>query len=431
VATSRSSDRDVIIARRALFVAATLSVLSGSARAELPKKPECKRDAPASAAEEEEAKLLARDGLELAAKGLDDEALYRLERAFEMFPHPKLALLVARQQQKLSMPNQVIVWASAALDCGLEAAERREAEELVTRTKASSGEIELRVQTRDPGQEQYVNGAEIDPDGKTEIQRAELDQEVIDPLGKLYVTPGRHVLVVTDNFYRRVTLEFEIAAGDSRVLDVELEPAIRPQVCLQPLVCLQPCLQPPPPPERRPRSGFILDFGLLGLFDLDQDDYSNHGFGGVLGLGLSLPLGDDVVRAYVGVEGSPAKLRSGTLLPFGGRIEAAVPMGILTLGLGVTGGYASASADPSGDGTLRPVNSPFVEPYFQVDVWVSQRVALGFRDGVLFTKQASASDEAFRLGFLRAGIFFRYAFAGEDEEIQSARRSARMPPHGW
>lgn len=432
-----SSDRDIIRARRALFIAAALSTLSGTTRAELPKKPECKREEPVSAEREEEAKSFAREGIQLSQQGLHDEALFRFQRAFELLPHPKVALLAAKESQVLGAPNDAIIWLNAALECGLDGDDRSEAERLIESTKAASGEIELRFQTLDPGNETYIDGAEVDPNGKTLVETASLDEKVIDPNGKIYVTPGKHVLDIQDNHYRHVIIQFEIAAGESRIIDINLEAAVLPRVCLSPLPCLQP---PPPPPDPRERARLILDVGALGLIDLTRDEYQNHGLGGALGLGLSIPLSRRGLRTFIGLEAGPSKLRSGMFLPLGVRLEAAIPMGrMASIGFGVQGGWVVVSGDDSTDDTFRPRSSAFVEPYLPVDAWFGDHVGIQLRPGLVFSQQKSVSDEAFRLGFYRVGVFFRYAFGSSDDEYEvqaGARKSplasaARMSNHGW
>lgn len=408
-------------------MAAALTTLSGAARAEPPKKPECKREQPVGAEEEDEAKSLARDGIELSQKGLHDEAQDRLQRAFELMPHPKLALLVAEESLILGAPNDAILWANAALECGLEDKDRVDAESFIASTKAGSGEIELRIQN-ERGDEKYIDGDQVDPNGTTLVEIAKLDENVIDPSGKIYVTPGKHTLDIQDNFYRHVTVAIEIAAGESQIIDIHLQPAVVPRVCLSPL----PCLQPPPPPDPREQQRLILDVGALGLIDLDRDDYRNHGFGGALGLGISIPLSRRGLRTFIGLEASPSKLRSGLFLPLGGRLEAAVPVGNASIGLGVQGGWVVVSGDDPTDETHRPVRSAFVEPYLPIDLWLGEHTGIQLRQGIVFSQQESVSDAAFRLGFFRTGVFFRYAFGSSQDEYDSqVSRAARMPSHGW
>lgn len=422
-----SRDGDIIRSRRALFIAAALSALSGAARAAPPKKPECKREEPASAEDEKRAEKTAKFARELALGGRHALAAGQFGRAFELTADANLALLAAKEWQVVGSPNEVIVWASAALECGLEGDARVEAVTLLASTKAAAAEIELRITQRPAGNEKYVDGQPVAPNEKTIVESVLLDRTEIDPAARIYVTPGSHDIEVHDNQHQPIVVSFEIAAGESRVIDVELPPPSVPRPCLQPPYDEEFLRRPIDP--RRPQSRLILDLGALVLVDVDGDDYGNHGLGGAFGFGLSIPLSRDGLRTFIGLEASPSKLRSGLFLPLAARIEAAVPFGSASIGLGLQAGYVVASEEHPTDDTKRPMTSPFLEPYLPIDFWVSDRIGIQLRPGVVFSQQESVSDEAFRLGFFRVGIFLRYAFGSNESPLE--RAASRMQSHGW
>jgi hypothetical protein len=423
-------DREVVQARRALFVAAALSTLTTAVRATPPPKPECSRDTEPTKEEREIARQLYQLAKDLIQAGRHEEALENSTRAFHTLPNPILAMQIATIHRALRHSQEALIWYQAALDCGLDENLKPKLEADVEAVKAESGRIEVQFQPADPGGQTHANGAEIDSAGTTFVGEVLLDGRAVDVSEPIYLAPGEHQLVATNPEGLRSAVTFEISAGESKIIEIDLPPPLAPHVCLQPL----PCLQPPPPEERllNPRR-FNLDLGGLVALDMDRDEFQNTGFGGQLAFAFSFPLGGSGLRSAIGIEGSPTNLRSGFFMPAGVHLEALAPFARrLTTGLGVAGGHAFADGNRSDDETWRPVSGPWIEAYAPFDMRIGSRVGIGIRPGILFSRQESVSDERFGLSFLRIGVFLRYSFSAacdrnhdsecRDEEPLAARR---------
>jgi hypothetical protein len=378
------TDRQTILARRAMFLASAISGIATRAGAE----PACPPERAPTPDELATARELFESAKQSSERGDFDDAIRRLEEAHELTGNPRVLVTLAQVELTAGDLARAHRHARSALACDLGPA-RDVASKIVEETEPKIARLAI---VTEPA------GAELTLDGDV-VATTPLDDALI-------VNPGRHQLVVRwPALDVSMTQVVKVAAGERR--DIQLTaPPVDP--CLdEPCVCLQPCLEPPLERKRRPRFGVGL--GPSAWLDAMDDGFSNPGFGGRAEFFFDFPL-SEIFTVRLALATMPAKLESGTLVPIGLDATALLTPRPLIVGLSNSYGYAIAGDD--GDPTQRRVarSGIFLLPELLLGVELSERFTLEARGGPFFSVHETADDQAFRLGWFSAGAFLTYSF---------------------
>lgn len=398
------TDRDAILARRALFVGAALASIAPGARATDRCRPSEPTEADRSASEDHVQRAVR------AAEQRDfDGAHAELTRAYELSPSPRLALQLARAARAAGNAVALARALERYVACSDDEQTRERARAQLSEIASTLGVIEVRAPAE----------SEVTLDGV--VLSAEVRAYT------LFVTPGEHELVISDGRGSRRT-QVSVGAGERQVIEVEAPPDCdaEPALCMpclsqvtcddDPALCM-PCLSPPPPEQWVRQAHLTLEAGYALHLDSSREE-SDDGVGHGLWLApmLNLPLGD-VSSLGLGAYLAPAWTPDGDFLRFGPDARARVGGANWAAGVGVRGGWLALLRDEPRAGRSRPVSGWNVEPYLDLmALRVFERVTAGLRASLLLSREASRDAERFGLSHVTTGVWIGYAFGRDCDE---------------
>lgn len=395
-------DREAILARRALFVAAALGGLATPSRAqEATTDPAaCPPRRPVSEADRAAAKALFEQGRVATETAEHAQAVELFRQAYQLSGIPKLLLHLAEAEARSGDVGAAYGHLEQLVRCSDDAHEQSEAK---TRLEA------LAAQTSLVSIEGGAPGSSVEVDGKVVGTL---------PLGTpIRLSAGRHEIgIASDACEGRASQEVELLPAEART--------IRLDALCEPRVCLQPCLSPPPPPPPSSLPRFGAGVGPLGMLGVQRDAAEPRGaFGARAEAFYAMPFGDSFALR-LGVALLPAGNREGALVPTGADLGAVLSPGPLRVGVGVTSGWTFSTFERSSDATWRPRPSIFVHPYLQpLGVRATDQVEVGTHLGLLVGTWATATAERFRPGWVTTSVWLR-VYVGErdhDDEDVAAR----------
>ncbi len=385
-----STDRDLVLARRAFFVSAALAGISAGARAEEAPKAEC---TPKEASESDlvTARALHQEASTAFEARAFDEAARALEEAWRLTGRAKLLYDLARAEEAGGDLPRAANHVREFLACAPEDDPNRDkGSELLARLERQVGQIRIVG---------LPEAANVRVDGQDATLRAKQ--------GALSVTAGRHEILAEDTRGNQFYEGIEVAPGT--VTDVTIgtleDPCIRePDLC-------RPCLEPLPPPEipsvRQAHVAIALGYALHYDLDRDKDDRAGHGLW--IEPELVVPLARWSSLA-LGVYAAPTRTADGNIAAFGADGRLGIELGSWGFGAGVRGGWLSASIDRPRDATYVSSSGAVVEPYLDVAVVrLTERVSLGARWSLVVAHQRNADDERFATSYFTSGLWLGLA----------------------
>lgn len=379
------TDRQTILARRAMFLASALSSVASRATAE----PACPPPRTPTPDEIMTARVLFDAAKESTKAGEYEEAMVRLEESLALTSNPLVLVTLAQVARLANDHARAHRAATTALACGVEA----EASEVARNIAAESEPKIARVAIQTTPE-----GAELTVDGKLE-GTTPLDEPLV-------VNPGRIELVVRwPSLEVSMTQVVQVEAGEHREVRLQAPPV---DPCVhEPCVCLQPCLEPPLERLRRPRFGAGL--GASAWLDAIDDGEDNGGFGARAQFFFDFPLGE-LATTRLALAALPARVERGTLVPIGLELSGFVTPRPLVVGLSYAYGYAIADddGDPATERVAR--SGVFMNPELVLGVELSERFTLTARGGPFLSVHETRNEGAFRLGWFTTGVFLSYAF---------------------
>lgn len=371
-------DREVILARRAMFVASALSGFVGS-RALAQPAIACPDKAP-SADELAMARELFNQGVERSNSGDFAAALERLEKAHTLAPHPKLSVSIAQIAEQTEDWALAFNHARLALSCDPEklGEGRERAEAILQRAETKIARLTL---------QSSPEGAEIEVDGQS-AGTTPLTEPLI-------LNRGRHTITARwPGTGAAVSHSVELAEGEKRALQLEAPP----DDCLrEPCVCLQPCLEPP---LTEPRNRFGVGLGYTAFVDTLENGNTGHGVNARAFYELAL---SESVVLRLGLGATPAFIPDGSLIPVGVDLAFLFKPGPVVVGPELSTGYLFADDDVAR-------SSPFMNPKLVLGYALSEQVVVGAQIGPFWSVHELEGGDAVRPGWLSAGAFLSYAF---------------------
>lgn len=393
-----ATDREVIFARRALFVASALAGLARPGKADpAPVEPtpsDCSPPRQPNPQERELAKQLYLEGR--AKLDADDvaSAVDAFRRAYELAPLPRLLVLLADAELKLGDLAAAERHLDELVRCATEPQLLTSAQTLREQLDAVSGRVTI---------EGGPPGSALQIDGK--------DAGTLPLDAPLRLAAGAHELALIGECEAQT--RFELGAGETRTL--ELDPRCEPRVCLSP--CLSP--PPPPPPSSLPR--FALGAGALNYVSPPRDAEPRILLGARVDVSYAAPLGNSLAL-QLGIAFLPAISDAGGLFPLGVDLAAVATAGPLRIGVGVTSGWLWSSVNDSDDSVRHPRSSVFVHPYLQpLGFRPSEHIEAGLHVGVMLSQWRGSDGDTFRPGFVTTGLWLRYYFGTVSENQDFAR----------
>jgi tetratricopeptide (TPR) repeat protein len=166
----------------------------------------------ASAKDKAAARALLREGTRLFSKGKHQDALDRFNRAYALFPSPKLLYNIAQANRELGHPVEALAAFEGFLaqvdkpPARLAADVRRSVAEL----QAQLGELQIQVD---------VTGAEVSLDGKP-LGVAPLSDSV-------WVTPGAHEIAARKDGFLPAKKAVDARAGGAEQVAIKLPPLMK------------------------------------------------------------------------------------------------------------------------------------------------------------------------------------------------------------
>jgi hypothetical protein len=254
--------RDMILSRRAKFVAAALAATTlaaadggvlgdastdgapatdaGADATAAPIAPRPTLPAPRpldgiSESERAAARELARSATSLLSQKLYRDAVLRLRQAYVLYPHPRLLLPLADACEGVGSPT-----------CAVEALSRYLAQEGAQLPDAKRVEIERRVAALRETFASVVITTNA-RDGEVTLDGERIASESLG--APLLVDPGEHVIDGSVHGSRHMRIVVALPAGGQREVMLDLTQGVL-SPCLSPMPCLtppMPCLQPPGP----------------------------------------------------------------------------------------------------------------------------------------------------------------------------------------
>ncbi|MCC6902653.1 MAG: hypothetical protein IT377_27015 [Polyangiaceae bacterium] len=391
-------DREAILSRRALFVAAALTGITMPGHADETRL--CPPPLPPSAEDREAARALFQEAR--VALGSDDPARAAElgRKAYELTRLPKLLLFLAEAEQKAGDLTRAHAHLTELAGCADSAATLQLAQLGLAQLERVSAAVTLQG---------GAPGTNVEIDGKS--------------VGSLpfavpfRLAPGLHEIVLSGGPCGRELRErVEVEAGATQVIQIDPECAPRP--------CLQPCLSPPPPPPPDALPRFGLGAGTLGYIGTRQPPGNEPGvaIGARVEAFYAAPLGDAFVL-HLGVAALPGGSSVGALVPVGADAALVVAPGSLRLGLGVTSGWMFATARNTPGDAWSPRSSFFMNPYVQpLGMRLSDHFEAAAQVGLLLGTWANTSDETFRAGFITTSLSVRVYLGGRDREFDDVAR---------
>ncbi len=379
--------RDIILRRRAAFVAAALSSVATatSTRAEPDPEPEPVLDGPDPEAAVAHAEAL-------SARGRLEEALAALAKIEA--PHRATLVLRGRLLQRLRRYAAARTVFTRALPLLTSPDERLLVERDLADLAQRTAELDLILHPAH-GTEIFVDDALIG----------------VSPLPTpLFVEPGAHVITARHPGHPPATHTIDVAGGTKLALDLTIIVAVAPYPAV--------CLSPPPPPWERERSGVHLGLGLAPQFLLNVA--RDHG----------APLFGAAVTAFVAADVGPF---TSTVGPVGAIYASARdvgglwgvrmglearPLPVLGIGVGAAAGYlhlsdVSEPAELDGLPGPRTVTSFFVMPEATVALAFGP-LELGPAVGVMLSRSELGSEGTFGATYVSTTMWLRYTHRPSD-----------------
>ena len=180
--------------------------------ASTPRTPASAAPAQVSPKDKAAARTLLREGTRLFSKGKHQDALDRFNRAYALYPSPKLLYNIAQANRELGHPVEALSAFEGFLaqvdkpPARLAADVRRSVAEL----QAQLAEVQIRVD---------VTGAELSLDGKP-LGLAPLPDSV-------WVTPGAHEIAARKDGFLPARKAIEARAGGAEQVAITLPPMVR------------------------------------------------------------------------------------------------------------------------------------------------------------------------------------------------------------
>lgn len=381
-----ASDRDAILARRALLLGAALAGISSAGRA-APERPPC---APATDPDPQalqEAQSLFESALGASDAGDFQSAKSQFARAFTLSGKLGALYKLALAHRALDEFSEAAAQLERVIQCGDPG--------LVSLAEADLAELR-----REAGQlvlEDVPEGAVIELDGRV--------QEVFG--APILIAPGQHSVVMTRPAKRPATVAFVVAKGE--MFSLSLANMAGPDCDNDPGLCM-PCLSPPPPPPAVRTTHLGIEAGYSTWISLARDQSTAR-----IGHGLRvepfvvLPMSEDkklpLSLRFAGLA-APTWTPSGDFLPLGADVALRFHAGNLRTGGGVAAGYRLTNAEPRERNVLSPAAGLFLEPHIDfLAVRLFEPVNLGLRIGHHFANYRSTQQETFGLGHVNVGLW--------------------------
>jgi hypothetical protein len=231
--------------------------------------------------DEDRARVLFKEGVELLQKGEFEPALHRFEGAYESWRNPKILLNIATTLRQLGrLPEAGDMYELYLADPGADPKKNDEVKTALSEIDAKIGLVTIEVGV--DGVTVAIDGTRLErsksPSTKELVRSLPLAEDVAGRW-RVRLMPGKHTVEATKDGYEPRTVELALSAGESKTLELAL--AVESEAPPPPPPP-SPAPPPPPPEDELSHKGQIV---LVTRADVDG---KFRGAVGVLGAGYGL-----------------------------------------------------------------------------------------------------------------------------------------------